>query len=38
MWQERPRKLEAQVEQLLALSVHEEEPARRWWAFWRRGA
>jgi hypothetical protein len=38
MWQERARNLEAQVEQLLALPAHEEEPARRWWAFWQRGA
>jgi hypothetical protein len=36
MWQERARNLEAQVEQLLALLAHEEEPARRWWQIWRR--
>jgi hypothetical protein len=36
MWQERARNLEAQVEQLLALPAHEEEPARRWWQWWRR--
>ncbi len=38
MWQERARNLEAQVEQLLALPAHEEEPVagRRWWRFWRR--
>jgi len=35
MWQERARNLETQVEQLLALPMHEEEPVRRWWAFWR---
>ena len=38
MWQERARYLEAQVEQLLALPAHEEEPAPRWWRLWRRGA
>lgn len=39
MWQERARNLEAQVDQLLALPAHEDEPgaARRRWAFWRRG-
>ncbi len=38
MWQERARNLESQVEQLLALPPHEEEPAmgRRWWQVWRR--
>ncbi|MGI8912341.1 MAG: hypothetical protein ACR2JY_00890 [Chloroflexota bacterium] len=38
MWQERARNLESQVEQLLALPAHEEEPVagRRWWRFWRR--
>jgi hypothetical protein len=38
MWQERARNLEAQVEQLLALPAHEEEPVpnRRWWKWWRR--
>mgnify|MGYP001485737134 CR=1 FL=1 len=38
MWQERARNLETQVEQLLALPAHEEEPELRppWWAFWRR--
>ena len=36
MWQERARNLEVQVEQLLALPAHEEEPARRWWRWWRR--
>lgn len=35
MWQERARNLETQVEQLLALPAHEEEPPRRWWRFWR---
>ncbi len=36
MWQERARNLEAHVEQLLALPMHEEEagPRRRWWRFW----
>ncbi|MGI8912364.1 MAG: hypothetical protein ACR2JY_01005 [Chloroflexota bacterium] len=39
MWQERAHNLEAQVEQLLALPMHDEAPAatHRWWAFWRRG-
>jgi hypothetical protein len=38
MWQKRARNLESQVEQLLALSAHEEEPALtwRWWRLWRR--
>ena len=36
MWQERARNLEVQVEQLLALPAHEEEPLRRWWQWWRR--
>lgn len=38
MWQERARNLEAQVEQLLALPAHEEEPEPAWhrWTFWRR--
>jgi len=38
MWQERARNLETQVEQLLALPAHEEEPAlgRRWWQVWHR--
>ncbi|HEY8742377.1 MAG TPA: helix-turn-helix domain-containing protein [Chloroflexota bacterium] len=39
MWQERARNLEAQVEQMLALPMHDETPeaTHRWWAFWRRG-
>ena len=39
MWQERARNLEAQVEQLLALPAHEDDPEpprQRWWQWWRR--
>ncbi len=40
MWQERAHNLEMQVEQLLALPAHEEEPVpgRRWWQWWHRKA
>lgn len=39
MRQERARTLEAQVEQLLTLPLHEEAPEApdRRWAFWRHG-
>lgn len=36
MWQERCRNVESELERVLALPAHEEEPPRRrWWRFWR---
>lgn len=37
MWQERARTLEEELERVLALPAHEEEPALRghWWQWWR---
>jgi len=38
MWQERARNLEAELQHVLALPAHEEEPERprRWWLWWRK--